>query len=285
MVTGRFTSGEARVTERPYVLLSAAMSADGYIDDASSTRLVLSDEADLDRVDELRAASDAILVGAQTIRADDPRLLVRSSARRQRRLELGRAASPRRVTITRSGALDPGARFFAAAPDRPLVQPDLPLPQPDRPLEFPDRAVYPDRPLVYAAPAVAGDLAARLSTAAVVVPVPLPGVTEDAPESDLSWILADLARRGIARLMVEGGARVLAQFLSAGLADEFLLAIAPVLVADARAPRLLAGASPAGRMALTGVTMAGDMAVLHYLPRPAQSGRSPESTRPAKPAD
>jgi 5-amino-6-(5-phosphoribosylamino)uracil reductase len=285
MVAGRFSSGEAQVTERPYVLLSAAMSADGYIDDASSTRLVLSDEADLDRVDELRAASDAILVGAQTVRADNPRLLVRSSARRQRRLELGGAASPRRVTITRSGALDPAARFFAAVPDRRLVQPDHPLPQPDRPLEFPDRAIYPDRPLVYAAPAIAGDLAARLSSAAVVVPVPLTGVTEDAPDLDLSWILADLVRRGIARLLVEGGARVLAQFLSAGLADEFLLAIAPVLVADTRAPRLLAGASPAGRMALTGVTMAGDMAVLHYLPRPAQAGQSSESTQPAKPAD
>jgi 5-amino-6-(5-phosphoribosylamino)uracil reductase len=270
------------VTERPYVLLSAAMSADGYIDDASSTRLVLSDEADLDRVDELRAASDAILVGAQTVRADDPRLLVRSLARRQRRLELGRAASPRRVTITRSGALDPAARFFAAVPDRPLVQPDRPLLQPDRPHEFPDRAVYPDRPLVYTAPAVAGDLAGRLSSAAVVVPVP--GSTEGAPDLDLSWILADLARRGIVRLLVEGGARVLAQFLSAGLADEFLLAIAPVLVADARAPRLLDGASPAGRMALTGVTMAGDMAVLHYLPRTAQTGQSPPSTQPAQPA-
>jgi len=273
------------VTERPYVLLSAAMSADGYIDDASSTRLVLSDQADLDRVDELRAASDAILVGAQTIRADNPRLLVRSSARRQRRLELGRAVSPRRVTITRSGALDPAARFFSAVSDRPLVRPDHPLPQPDRPLEFPDRVVYPDRPLVYTTPAVAPDLAARLSTAAAVVPVPLAGGTEDAPEADLSWMLADLARRGIARLLVEGGAHVLAQFLSAGLADEFLLAIAPMLVADARAPRLLAGTSPVGRMALTGVTMAGDMAVLHYLPGGAQAGRSPQSTKPAKPAD
>jgi 5-amino-6-(5-phosphoribosylamino)uracil reductase len=273
------------VTERPYVLLSAAMSADGYIDDASSTRLVLSDEADLDRVDELRAASDAILVGAQTIRADDPRLLIRSLTRRQRRLELGRAASPRRVTITRSGSLDPAARFFAAVPDRPLVQPDRPLPAPDRPMEFPDRAVYPDRPLVYTAPAVAGDLAARLSSAAVVVPVPLPGLTGEVPDLDLRWILADLARRGIARLLVEGGAHVLAQFLSAGLADEFLLAVAPVLVADARAPRLLAGARPAGRMALTGVTMAGDMAVLHYLPRTAQTGQSPQSTQPAQPAD
>ena len=273
------------MTERPYVLLSAAMSADGYIDDASSTRLVLSDEADLDRVDELRAASDAILVGAETLRADNPRLLVRSPARRQRRLELGRAASPRRVTITRSGALEPRARFFAAVADPPLVQPDRPLLRPDRPVEFPDGSLYRGRPLVYTAPAVAGDLAARLSSAAVVVPVPVPGHAEGAPDLDLSWILADLARRGIARLLVEGGAHVLAQFLSAGLADEFLLAIAPVLVADARAPRLLAGDSPSGRMALTGVTMAGDMAVLHYLPRTAQTGQSPQSGQPAHPAE
>ena len=273
------------MTERPYVLLSAAMSADGYIDDASSTRLVLSDEADLDRVDELRAASDAILVGAQTVRADNPRLLVRSLARRQHRLELGRAASPRRVTITRSGALDPQARFFAAVPDQPLVEPQGPLPQPDRPLEFPDRAIYPQHPLVYAAPAVAGDLAARLSSVAVVVPVPVPGQADGPSEVNLSWILTDLARRGIARLLVEGGAHVLAQFLSAGLADEFLLAIAPVLVADARAPRLLAGDSPSGRMALAGVTMAGDMAVLRYLPRTAQTGQSPQSGQPAHPAE
>jgi riboflavin biosynthesis pyrimidine reductase len=281
------------VTERPYVLLSAAMSADGYIDDASSTRLVLSDEADLDRVDELRAASDAVMVGAQTVRADNPRLLVRSSARRQQRLELGRAASPRRVTITRSGRLDPQARFFAA-PDRALVHPDLaqrdrpqrfgePQGFGDRPPEFPDGAVCTGRPLVYTAPAVAPDLSARLSGAAVVVPVP--EVSQGAADLDISWILSDLARRGIARLLVEGGAHVLAQFLSAGLADEFLLAIAPVLVGDARAPRLLAGASPAGRMTLTGVTVAGDMAVLHYLPRTAQSSRPVQPARPPRPAD
>jgi 5-amino-6-(5-phosphoribosylamino)uracil reductase len=268
------------VTERPYVLLSAAMSADGYIDDASSTRLVLSDEADLDRVDELRAGSDAILVGAQTVRADNPRLLVRSSARRQRRVELGSAASPRRVTITRSGRLDPRARFFAPVPGRALVSPDLPLPgSEDRRAQFPDGAVYPDRPLVYAAPAVAGELAARLSGAAVVVPVPWH--PQDAADLDISWILADLAGRGVGRLLVEGGAHVLAQFLSAGLADEFQLAVAPVLVADAKAPRLLAGASPAGRMTLTGVTVAGDMAVLHYLPAAAQSGKPTQPPQPA----
>lgn len=43
------------MARRPHVLLSAAMSADGYIDDATGRRLVLSDDADLDRVDELRS--------------------------------------------------------------------------------------------------------------------------------------------------------------------------------------------------------------------------------------
>ena len=47
----------------------------GYIDDASDRRLILSGPADLDRVDALRASCDAILVGAGTIRADNPRLL------------------------------------------------------------------------------------------------------------------------------------------------------------------------------------------------------------------
>lgn len=237
------------MTQRPYVLLSAAMSADGYLDDASGTRLVLSDEADLDRVDELRAGSDAILVGAQTIRSDNPRLQVRSPARRARRREAGLAASPRRVTITRRGGLDPVARFFTG-----------------------DRAGGP-RPLVYAAAEVAGPAAARLAAVATVVPAASAGGV------DLAWVLADLAGRGVERLMVEGGAAILAQFLAAGLADEFLLAVAPLFVADPAAPRLLAGAGaaspgpavarPAGRMTLAGVSRTGDMAVLRYLPREA----------------
>ena len=98
---------------RPYVLLSCATSADGYLDDASPRRLILSGPADLDRVDEVRAGCDAILVGAGTIRADDPRLLVRDPRRRALRAARGRAEHPARVTLTASGDLDPGARVFA----------------------------------------------------------------------------------------------------------------------------------------------------------------------------
>lgn len=224
------------MTGRPHVLLSVAMSADGYIDDASPSRLILSDEADLDRVDELRAGSDAIMVGAGTVRADNPRLAVRSQARRQRRLDAGQPASPLRVTITASGDLDPAARIFA---------------DPSSP------------PLVYAPNGLAAPLRARLAGAATVV-----GVPERANGAALSlpWILADLADRGIARLMVEGGAVLLGQLLSAGLADEFILAIAPVLVADPGAARLLRGATVPGRLRLASVWKTGDVAVLRYLP-------------------
>ena len=59
---------------RPYVVLSVAMSIDGHIDDRSPERLLLSSPEDFDRVDQLRADSDAVLVGAGTLRSDDPRL-------------------------------------------------------------------------------------------------------------------------------------------------------------------------------------------------------------------
>jgi 5-amino-6-(5-phosphoribosylamino)uracil reductase len=199
------------MTRRPYVLLSAAMSADGYIDDSGSGRLILSDEADFDRVDAIRAGSDAILVGAGTVRLDNPRLRVRSAARRAERERQGRPSSPVRVTVTGGGSLDPAARFFAAD-------------------DKVDRLVY--------APATAAAAAAeRLGPAATVVGCGDP--------LSLAGMLADLAGRGIGRLMVEGGAAVLGQFLAAGLADELQLAVAPVIVADEAAPRLIRLPGPA----------------------------------------
>lgn len=71
---------------RPHVLLSAAQSLDGFLDDTSPERLVLSTEDDFAVVDRLRAEADAIFVGAGTVRADNPRLLVRSPELRKWRL-------------------------------------------------------------------------------------------------------------------------------------------------------------------------------------------------------
>ncbi|MBQ0894720.1 dihydrofolate reductase family protein, partial [Micromonospora sp. U56] len=97
---------------RPYVLLSCATSIDGYIDDATGQRLLLSNADDLARVDAVRAGCDAILVGAGTVRRDDPRLVIRSERLRRARVDRGLPPSPVKVTLTGRGDLDPSARFF-----------------------------------------------------------------------------------------------------------------------------------------------------------------------------
>ena len=94
---------------RPYTLLSCAMSIDGYIGGVGS-RVLLSNEQDFDRVDAVRASCDAILVGAGTVRVDDPRLVPRRGA-----------ASPLKVTVTRRAELDAGARFFTTGGAEKLV--------------------------------------------------------------------------------------------------------------------------------------------------------------------
>jgi 5-amino-6-(5-phosphoribosylamino)uracil reductase len=97
------------MADRPYTLLSCGMSIDGYLDSASVKRLPLSNDADFDRVDAVRATSDAILVGAATVRNDNPRLLVRSAERRAQRLARGLRPSPIKVTVTARGELDASA--------------------------------------------------------------------------------------------------------------------------------------------------------------------------------
>jgi len=237
--------------ERPYVLLSCAMSVDGCLDAPGRERLVLSGAADLDRVDGERARSDAIMVGAGTIRRDDPRLLIRSPERRAARVASGRPGHPAGVTLTASGDLDPRARFFAV-PD-----PD-PGPPPAR--------------LVYCASPVAVRVRRRIGGLAEVVDVGNgAGVAGagGASRPALTAVLADLARRGIRRLMVEGGADLSRQFLTGGLADELQLVIAPFFVGDPGAPRFASPGryphGPSHPMALAEVREVGAVVLLRYL--------------------
>ena len=225
------------MAERPYVLLSVAMSVDGCIDDATDARLILSNDADLDRVDEVRARSDAIMVGAGTIRRDNPALLVRSSARRSARVARGLPASPARVTVTASGDLDPAARFFTAGEGARLIY--VPDAEQDR---------------------IQGQLAQTADAAAGIE------VIGAGDPLSIRAVLADLAGRGVRRLMVEGGGTVLAQFLAEGLADELDLVVAPVFVGDPAAPRLTGSAGTGKRMHLAEARLIGDVVLLRYLP-------------------
>ena len=104
--------------DRPYTLLSCGMSIDGYLGSATPRRLALSNDADFDRVDAVRASCDAILVGAATVRNDNPRLLVRSKTRRDERTARGLAPSPIKVTVTDRAELDACADFFTTGDTR-----------------------------------------------------------------------------------------------------------------------------------------------------------------------
>jgi riboflavin biosynthesis pyrimidine reductase/pyrimidine deaminase RibD-like protein len=251
------------MNERPHVLLSCAMSVDGCLDAPGRERLVLSGAADLDRVDGERAGSDAIMVGAGTIRRDDPRLLIRSPERRAIRVASGRPAQPARVTVTASGDLDPRARFFSG----PVPDAD-PGPPPAR--------------LVYCASPVADRVRRRIGGLAEVVAVGGAAVVGGGADVDgaegaegagnrpaLAAVLADLSRRGIRRLMVEGGADLSRQFLTGGLADELQLVIAPFFVGDPRAPRFAGPGryphGPSRPMALAEVREVGAVVLLRYL--------------------
>src|SRR3954451_14542193 len=112
---------ERRMPERPYTLLSCGMSIDGYLGCAAPQRLALSNDADFDRVDAVRASCDAILVGAGTVRNDNPRLLVRSQMRRDERTARGLAPSPIKVTVTERVELDARAEFFTSGDTEKLV--------------------------------------------------------------------------------------------------------------------------------------------------------------------
>lgn len=87
-----------RRTGRPLVMLKLAMTIDGYIAAKSGASGWITGELARRRVHELRAASDAIVVGAGTVRADDPQLTVRDApGASPRRIVLGRAPVDARV--------------------------------------------------------------------------------------------------------------------------------------------------------------------------------------------
>ncbi|OIJ67058.1 dihydrofolate reductase family protein [Streptomyces mangrovisoli] len=226
----------------PYVLLSAAVSLDGFLDDTGPERLLLSSRADFDRVDEVRASVDAILVGAGTIRADNPRLLVNSPERRAVRIAEGRSAYPLKVTVSGSGELDPAAHFWHTGGDKAVYTTDK------------------------------GAARARgLGLAADVVAL--------GPDLDWRALLEHLHDvRGVRRLMVEGGGTVHTQLLRQGLADELQLVLAPLFVGDPDAPRLFGpGGYQGGRLRLLETRAVGDVVLMRYEPTAPGTGRLPSA--------
>lgn len=203
---------------RPRVTLKAAVSLDGRLSAVGGRSRWITGEPARRFAHRLRFRHDAILVGAGTIRADDPRLTVR----------LPGIAAPRlRVVLDPEASVPPGARALAPGP------PGTP------------------RTRVYVEAGREDAFAESVEGRATAVAVPVVD-----GEIRLEAVLDDLGAAGVQSLLVEGGGRTLARFLEEGLADEAALFVAPSLIGSEGAVPLISGpaaADPAEAWGLTRV--------------------------------
>ena len=159
--------------KEPWVIIKLAMTMDGYL--VVPGRRWVTGEPARAEVQKLRAGCDAILVGAETLRKDNPQLTVRKTLRHSAECRNVGGEQPWRVVVTRSGKLPKGANLFR-----------------DRNKE---------RTLVYRG-------------------------------KKWSEVLKDLHRKGVSRLLVEGGAVVAGGLIKAGKVNEVVIYLAPILVGE-----------------------------------------------------
>jgi len=194
--------------DRPFVSINMAMTADGKITSALREEPAFASRFDKKTMDRLRAEADAVLVGAGTLRADDPPLEVRDSEMKEHRLSLGKPEGLVNVLVTASAAVDPGSRFFkGVASARRIVATVLDAP---------------------------ADRLARLAEVAEVWAIGRGRV-------DLGELLTRLKAHGIERLLVEGGGELNWGFVRDDLVDELYVTIAPALLGGREAPTLCDG--------------------------------------------
>lgn len=202
----------AAVHRRPAVTLKWAMSLDGKIATAAGeSRWISSPEARRWSLD-LREEHDALVVGSNTVLADDPRL-TRRPPQEDGGSDAARAEGPNvRVVLDRRLRVPPSARLFRE---------DGPVLMYTRDADGPGSRDDPDR--------VARRKALE-SRGAEVVALHAP-----------NEVLADLWRRGVRSVLVEGGGEIHAAFVAAGCYDRVLVDVGPMLVGGRAAPGPLGG--------------------------------------------
>lgn len=194
--------------KRPWIVVNAAMTADGKIDSAARKGAKISSDSDWARVDLLRAEVDAVMVGGNTLIAEDPRLTVKSAELRTARLASGRPENPAKVGIISQADLPLDGKFLTAGGARVFI--------------FTTNKTAPEQ-----------IAALRVQGVEVVVSA--------GQRVDLYQAMAYLGDAGIVRVLLEGGGTLNAAMLADGLVDEIQLYIAPVIFGGANAPTLADG--------------------------------------------
>jgi len=205
---------------RPFTYGNLAISLDGRISTADRALHGFGGSEDRDLMEQLRSQADAVIIGAATVRDENPRLRVSSPKWIEARRLAGRTSQPRAVVVSRSLDFPWHERdLFRGTEQRPLV-----ITHPDHPESLLD------------------DL--RTVADLVLVPATERGV-------DLSVAMDQLRRLGIQHLLLEGGGELNYAMLAAGLIDEFYLTLCPLVFGGRMAPGAFSGQGfSAGEQAL-----------------------------------
>ncbi|MDV2480600.1 2,5-diamino-6-(ribosylamino)-4(3H)-pyrimidinone 5'-phosphate reductase [Methanoculleus sp. Wushi-C6] len=187
---------------RPFVFVNIAMSADGKISTRERRQVRISGKEDFSRVDRIKAESDAIMVGIGTVLADNPSLTVKSPDLRAERRAAGRDEHPIRVVVDSRGRIPLDSDILHKGTGRRIVAVSKQAP-PEK-LEALEE---------YATVIVAGE-----------------------ETVDLTALLEELHRRGVGRLMVEGGGTLIGALFARGLVDELQTFVGNIVIGGEDAP-------------------------------------------------
>lgn len=190
-----------------HVVVNAATSADGKLSSRRREQIAISGPEDFDRVDTLRADSDAVMVGVGTVLADDPHLTLDDPELIAAREDEDEPPHPARVVADSRARTPPDARVLDDAATTYLL----------------------------ASEAAPRERIAAIEDAGARV------VVAGAERTDLDGALAELESRGIERLMVEGGGELIFSLLEAGLVDELSVFVGPKVIGGREAPTLADG--------------------------------------------
>ncbi len=227
----------ALASDVPWTIAKWASSLDGCLADASGASRWISGAASRDVVHELRARVEAVVVGSRTAAADDPELTARGVAPALARPAL-------RVVVDSRLSLPPSGRLATTARETPVV-------------------VIGSTPLA--------DEARRRALEAAGVEVVLVAGQPDG-RVDLREAWRALRVRGVRRMLLESGGVLGGAAASAGLIDQVLACVAPMVLGGSAAPRVLGGEgfalAAAPRLERTRVLRVGDdVHVEGYWPR------------------
>lgn len=195
------------MSERPFITMNMAMTADGKITSAARELPSFTSAEDQKGMDRLRAEADAVLIGAGTMRADDPPLQPRHPHMQAYRRELGKLQPVMAVLVSGSLQIDPAAGFFTQNSGRRIIATVQQAPQAQR---------------------------ATLEQQAELW-------TVGEQQVDLVALVERLYREGVRTLLVEGGAEINWGFLVADLFDELNITVAPALLGGRTAPTIIGG--------------------------------------------